>query len=109
MEWQNHLDEGVDPKFGGKVAVHRSPLRFWGSELPPSKVQRSDINADRAAVGADWLENRPRGGKAARRDATSLLVQLHAFTCAPVASCTNVRLSTCGTGCGELGPPLYFP
>jgi crotonobetainyl-CoA:carnitine CoA-transferase CaiB-like acyl-CoA transferase len=55
LEWQDHPDETLDPKFRGKIAVHRSPLRFWGSELPALALQRKDIDADREEVERDWL------------------------------------------------------
>ena len=55
LEWQDHPDKTLDPKFKGKIAVHRSPLRFWGSELPALALQRKDIDADREEVERDWL------------------------------------------------------
>ena len=55
LEWQDHPDERLDPQFGGKVAAHRSPLRFWGSEMAPLELQRGGIDSDRVEVEADWL------------------------------------------------------
>ena len=69
LQWQSHPDEELDSKFDGKVAVHHSPLRFWGSHQRTVELQRKDIDADRATIDADWLEIPSPAGHVVGRNA----------------------------------------